>query len=320
MAVHRQTVTDGITSETQTIISASRSCSELPEEMKAIRAIVAEHNLRCTFDGRVVELEHTCRRTAGVRGDGHQPRPAHGSQAWCAEEILFAMQVVRDALARGDSQLAASEAVVVGAMAAAAEAKFRWGDRLRRLARLTKNRELSQRSAKSRRVATAEQDTALDRLVPRDDPAVAIHENRAAGAVLPERTCERVPSAVGPAIRILGVRAKVSETRASRSRPHRRHLRGAVAPKHADSASGLPIAISSIVGTTYLRDRIQIGDFPDVRRSLEGSGRPTPNRIIGAADGMPHNQIGTARANLCACSLFLTRRSRSQRLTRSNGS
>ena len=161
MAVHKQTVTDGITSETQTIFSAPRSRSELREDMKAIRAIAVEHNRRCTFDGRVVDLERTCRRTAGIRGGRHQTQPAYGSQAWYAEEILFAMQVVRDALARGESQLAASEAVVVGAMAAAAEAKFRWGDLLLRHARRTKNRELSQRSANSRRAATAEQDSEI---------------------------------------------------------------------------------------------------------------------------------------------------------------
>jgi hypothetical protein len=161
MPVHMQTVTDGITSETHILIGAPRSRSELREDEKAIRAIVEEHNQRCTFDGRVADLEHTCRRIAGPPGNGHQPRPAYGSQAWYAQEILSAIQVVRDADARGDSQLAASEAVVVGALAAAAEAKFRWGNQLLRRARLTKNRELSQRSADVRRQMAADLDTAV---------------------------------------------------------------------------------------------------------------------------------------------------------------
>jgi hypothetical protein len=161
MAVHKQTVTDGITSETVTIISAPRSRSELREDTKAIRAIVKEQNRRCTFDGRVRDLERTAQRTSGVRKNAHQARPAYGSREWYAEEILSAIQVVRDALARGESQLATSEAVIVGALAAEAEAKFRWGDLLLRRARITKNRELSQRSANMRRATTADRDTAI---------------------------------------------------------------------------------------------------------------------------------------------------------------
>jgi hypothetical protein len=161
MGVRQQTVTDGITSETQTVISAPRSRLELREDEKAIRALVAEQNRVSTFSGRVADLERTCRHMPGLGRDGHQQRPAYGSRAWYAEEILSSIQVVRDAFARGDSQLAASEAVVVGALAAAAEAKFRWGGLMLQRARRTKNRELSQRSADARRATTADRDTGI---------------------------------------------------------------------------------------------------------------------------------------------------------------
>lgn len=161
MPIYKHTVTDGITSEMHFFISAPRSASELRKDKNAIRAIVEEHNRRCTFDGRVAELERTCQRTPGVSGEGPQAPPVFGSRAWYAREILFTMQVVRDALVRNEPQLAASEAVLIGLLAAEAEAKFRWGHLLLRQARHTKNRELSQRSADMRRAATADRDTSI---------------------------------------------------------------------------------------------------------------------------------------------------------------
>lgn len=71
---------------------------------------------------------------------------------------MFALRTVRDALAHDEPQLAASEAVLVGALAAEAEAKFRWGDVLLRQARATKNRELSRRSAAVRQKAAVDRD------------------------------------------------------------------------------------------------------------------------------------------------------------------
>jgi hypothetical protein len=57
MPIRKQTVTDGIMSETQTTISPPRSRSELREDKQALRAIVEEHTRRCTFDGRVPGLD-----------------------------------------------------------------------------------------------------------------------------------------------------------------------------------------------------------------------------------------------------------------------
>lgn len=161
MPVRKYTVTDGITSETQTYVGAPRSRSELREDLKAIRGLVKEHNQRCTFDGLVVDLERACRRTSGVRRKADHPRPAFGSRAWYAEEILTAIQAVRSALTRNEPDLAASEAVIVGALATEAEAKFRWGHVLLQAARRDKNRELSQRAAAARRAATIDRDSVI---------------------------------------------------------------------------------------------------------------------------------------------------------------
>ena len=161
MPVRKRTVTDGITSDTAIVISAPRSPLETRQDTDALRAIVEEHNRRATFDGLVVELERTCRQIPRSRGADRLQGPAYGSRAWYADAILSAIHVVRDALARHAPQLATAEAVRVGALAAEAEAKFRWGDLLLRRARRTKNRELSQRSVRARREATAERDTAI---------------------------------------------------------------------------------------------------------------------------------------------------------------
>jgi hypothetical protein len=161
MPVRKQMVTDGITSARQIVINPPRSRSELRADKKALRVIVEEDIRRRTFDGRVADLERLCRRTPGVRTDHRPPSTVFGSRAWYAEEILSAVEDVRDALKRDDPQLATSEAVVVGALAAEAEAKFRWGDVLLRDARVKQNREFSQRSTTARRATVEDRDHAI---------------------------------------------------------------------------------------------------------------------------------------------------------------
>lgn len=123
MAIRTQVVTDGVVSEKRTVITPPRSKTELREAKHALRAFTREHNRLLTFNGRVADLERTCRRTPGVRD---QPRQAFGSRAWYAGEILLTIRIVREALAVGDVQHATSQAVVVGALAAEAEARHNW--------------------------------------------------------------------------------------------------------------------------------------------------------------------------------------------------
>jgi hypothetical protein len=145
MPIREQTVTDGITSETRTIITA-------PLAPATLSAYVREHNASCSFDGRVADLERLCRQTLGRRTDGHEPAPTFGSRTWYAEEILRVISVVRHWLKQGEAELAASEAVEVGDLATEAKAKFSsWRDILLREARTGKNRELSVRGAEARR-------------------------------------------------------------------------------------------------------------------------------------------------------------------------
>jgi hypothetical protein len=59
-----------------------------------------------------------------------------------------------------------------------------------------------------------------DGLVAGDDPAAAINQDGAAGAVLAEGSLERFTSAVSPAVRVLGIGDEVSETDARPSRLH----------------------------------------------------------------------------------------------------
>ena len=158
MPVFEQTVTEGITSETQTFISPPRSRAALRKDKKAVRAFVEAQTRLGTFDGRVAHLEGLCQRTAGVREGRRPSAPDFGSRAWYAKDILVAIRLVREALARNEWQLAASEAVLVGALATEAEAKFRWGDLLLGRARVLKNRELSQRSADARHANATERD------------------------------------------------------------------------------------------------------------------------------------------------------------------
>lgn len=155
MPIRKHILTDGITSEAQIIISA-------PLDKADVLTLAQEHSRLNTFDGRIADLERACKH---LRGDELQP--AFGSRAWYAQKIQLAIGYVRDALARGDVQLALSEAVEVGDLATEAKAKFSsWRGLLLREARATKNRELSGRGAKASR------DSAQERL---DDEIVITH-------------------------------------------------------------------------------------------------------------------------------------------------
>ena len=127
MPIRKQVVTDGITSELRTIITA-------PPNEAALRAFVQAHNReedrRSTFDGRAADLERVCRRHVDawrtVQVPGEPIAVDFKSREWYAQEILTVIEEVRNALARGAWQRAASDAVVVGALAAEAEAKHNW--------------------------------------------------------------------------------------------------------------------------------------------------------------------------------------------------
>jgi hypothetical protein len=165
MPIGKQIVRDGITSESRVTVTSPRSRQQLREDEKAIRALAAEHNLLSTFDGRVASLERFCHRhSAGTRsitlGDRQLVvpiEPTFGSLSWYAASILLVIAAARAALARGDVQLAMSEAVEVGALATEAQAKFsNWADLLLREARIRKNRELGLRGRAALRTRTVE--------------------------------------------------------------------------------------------------------------------------------------------------------------------
>ena len=127
MAIRKQVVTDGITSERRSLISE-------PLEEREVDAYVREHNREwdrhSTFDGRVTHLEQQCRARfdawCATQVPGRSTALDFGSPEWYAREILWLIQDVRQALARGDSQRAASDAVAIGVRAAEAEAKHVW--------------------------------------------------------------------------------------------------------------------------------------------------------------------------------------------------
>lgn len=115
MSIKRQT--DGITSA--------------PAIEQTIRAWTEIHNResvkRDTFDGRVADLERLCRHHfEPVRVAPGHVSIAFESKEWYAREILREIAEVRDALVRDDGPCAASHAVVVGALAADADARLNW--------------------------------------------------------------------------------------------------------------------------------------------------------------------------------------------------
>src|SRR6478735_8993838 len=127
MPIRKQIVTDGITSESQAVISG-------PLDIMDALAFAKEHNrewrLRRTFDGRVADLERLCRKDVDLwlaSGQGAEPPVVnYGTREWYARELLAAISEVREALTRENWQLAASTAVTVGALAAEAQAKHHW--------------------------------------------------------------------------------------------------------------------------------------------------------------------------------------------------
>ncbi len=152
MSIKTVIVTDGITSETRTLISA-------PVEAADLTAFVTENNQRATFDGRVAPLEHICRRTPGRRGHGKEP--VFGSRAWYADEILLAISAVRHWLKTGHADVAAAEAMAVGALAAEAVARHHWP-----IVQLgIKNRKSTQAAGRERGKQTTRTAKELDRQI-----------------------------------------------------------------------------------------------------------------------------------------------------------
>ena len=164
MPIRRDILTDGITSEPQIIISA-------PLDEGDLLAYVQEHNRewdRCgMFAGRVADLERLCRRDFDAWRASVQHRESiaieYGSREWYAREILIVIAEVREALTRGDWQRAASDAVVVGALAAEAEAKLHW-----LVVKLgIKNRTSTQAAGRTRGANIAKEARDLDRQIQR---------------------------------------------------------------------------------------------------------------------------------------------------------
>ena len=129
MAIDRGMRSDGIVSHPCSIVTPPLDEAELENQKAAARALAADLEARSTFDGRVSELEQLCKRLRREKPEDPKAQPEvpeFGSQAWYAAEILLSMKIVRTALAGGDAERAASEAVVVGALAAEAEARHHW--------------------------------------------------------------------------------------------------------------------------------------------------------------------------------------------------
>jgi hypothetical protein len=90
------------------------------EEMKRLAHLT-------TFEGRIENLERLCRSIPGVLSNRPiEEPPAEHTRAWYAEKILRNIEQVRHHLHRGEGDFAASQAVIVGAWAADAEARLNW--------------------------------------------------------------------------------------------------------------------------------------------------------------------------------------------------
>ena len=99
MPTRKQAVTDGITSEDRTLITA-------PLDERDFDAYVRDHNREWdrhgTFDGRVAHLERLCRARfdawSATQVPGRSIALDFGSREWYAREILVLIQEVREAL------------------------------------------------------------------------------------------------------------------------------------------------------------------------------------------------------------------------------
>jgi hypothetical protein len=109
-----------------------------------------------TFEGRIEALERVCRRIPGVLPNRPpEAYPLEHTHAWYAEEILLSIQQVRYHLARGEADFAASQAVVVGALAVEADARLNWPE-------VRSWRELCERNRESARRGRGMRETAAD--------------------------------------------------------------------------------------------------------------------------------------------------------------
>lgn len=153
MPIYERIVTDGITSEIQTVITA-------PLDEAALIAYVTEHNRRATFDGFVGDLEATCRREPPGSED-ERMSPVYGSRFWYAREILMAIGATRHWLKQGHADIATAEAVRVGALAAEAHATHDWP-----LVQLgIKNRQSTKKAARTRGKNQTAEARALDQSI-----------------------------------------------------------------------------------------------------------------------------------------------------------
>lgn len=183
MAVRKIIIREGITEEVETRIGAPHTKAELRATLRGIRTAFQKEARLMTFDGRVADLERVCRRVRGRKRDD----PPFGSRAWYARRILQATRAVREALARGDVQLALSDAVEVGDLATEAKAKFgSWKKILLDEASTAKSRELAKRAVEERRKRAQEDlsDDDIDRDARRHFAAHPTHSMRRMAAAI----------------------------------------------------------------------------------------------------------------------------------------
>lgn len=85
-----------------------------------------ERASRDTFERRIEKLEAICRSTPGVSPNRpHDVSPEKHSEAWYAEEILFAIRAARQNIKSGQASYAAYEALTIAVLAAEAGAAFK---------------------------------------------------------------------------------------------------------------------------------------------------------------------------------------------------
>jgi hypothetical protein len=98
------------------------------DEWERLKADARERARLATFEGSIEQMERACLKTPGAWPNRANPNtpPSKLSRAWYAEEILFAIKSARRLLAAGQADYAAGEAVLIGALAAEAEARHDW--------------------------------------------------------------------------------------------------------------------------------------------------------------------------------------------------
>jgi hypothetical protein len=120
------------------------------EEWERLKVTAKEQARLATFEGRIERLESVCLKTPGILPNRaiDNPPPEH-SRAWYAEEILLAIRSTRHHLDHSQAEYAAGEAILIGALAAEAEARHNWPEVRQWRNLCQRNRELAQKRGRS---------------------------------------------------------------------------------------------------------------------------------------------------------------------------